>query len=95
MSYLFTNDSKKETDEWWPIQDKVDKYNKNRQNTILTGLLKVFDESMLAYQPQTMKTGNLPHLSHIVLKPENLGTKLKVTADCTTQMLIHLEIQCS
>ena len=51
------------------------------------------DESMSAYRPQTTKTGNLPHLSMVERKPEDLGTELKVTADTATGMCLYLEIQ--
>ena len=48
---------------------------------------------MSAYQPQTLKTGNLPHLSCIMRKPEPLGTEFKVCADTVTHVILHLEIQ--
>ena len=56
-------------------------------------VIMMVDESMSAYRPQTAKTGNLPHLSHIIWKPEDLGTEFKVTACSVTGMLLHLEIQ--
>ena len=48
---------------------------------------------MSAYAPQATKTGNLPHLSCILCKPEPLGTEFKVVADSVTGMLLYLEIQ--
>ena len=48
---------------------------------------------MSASRPQTMKTGNLPHLSSIMRKPEPLGTEFKVCADTVTQVMLYLEIQ--
>ena len=41
---------------------------------------------MSAFRPQTRKTGNLPHLSFIMRKPEDLGTEFKVTADTAMNM---------
>ena len=48
---------------------------------------------MLAFQPQTMKTGNLPHLSCIKWKPEPLGMEFKGAACCVTEVMLFLEIQ--
>ena len=53
----------------------------------------MFDEAMSAYRPRTTATGNIPHLSNIVRKPEPLGTEYKVTSCSATKMCIHLEIQ--
>lgn len=93
IPYLFADTTRKGEDEWWQVSKGIDDFNLNRQNTIFSGLVKVFDESMSAYCPQTTKTGNLPHLSNIARKPEPLGTELKVTADSVTSIFIHLEIQ--
>ena len=52
------------------------------------------DESMSAYRPQTTKTGNLPNISFILRKPENLGTEMKAVASTSCNgPIIHLEIQ--
>jgi len=48
---------------------------------------------MSAFCPQTRSTGNLPHLSFIMRKPEDLGTEFKVVACLMTGILLHLEIQ--
>jgi len=48
---------------------------------------------MSAFCPQTCSTGNLPHLSFIMRKPEDLGTEFKVVACLMTGILLHLEIQ--
>ena len=48
---------------------------------------------MLAFCPQTMKTGDLPHISHIECKPEDLGTELKVVACPVIGMCLYLELQ--
>ena len=55
--------------------------------------LKVFDQSMSPYTPQSTKTGNLPHLSCILRKPEPLRSEFKVVADSATGMLLYLELQ--
>ena len=48
---------------------------------------------MSVFQPQTKATGNLPHILHILCKPEPLGTEFKVLADARANILLHLEIQ--
>jgi len=55
--------------------------------------MKVMDESMSAFCPQTRATGNLPHLSFILHKPESLGTEFKVVACPITGIILFLEIQ--
>jgi hypothetical protein len=71
----------------------VDDYNKNRSETVLASFLKLMDESMSAYRPQTTKTGNFAHLLMVARKPENLGIEFKVVADSATTMCLYLEIQ--
>jgi hypothetical protein len=48
---------------------------------------------MSAFRPQTTKTGNLPNLSHIERKPEDLGTEMKVVACSKIGICLFLEIQ--
>ena len=48
---------------------------------------------MSAFKPQTRPLGNLPNLSHIMRKPEPLGTEFKVVADATTGIMLNIEIQ--
>jgi len=48
---------------------------------------------MSAFHSQTHSTGNLPHLSFIMCKPEDLGTEFKIVACPMTGILFHLEIQ--
>ena len=93
ISFLFSDRSKKESDCWWMISKLIPAFKNNRKEKIWTSYLKVFDESMSAYRPQTLKTGNLPHLSSIMRKPEPLGTEFKVCADTLTSIIVHLEIQ--
>jgi hypothetical protein len=93
IPFLFADESRKENDPWWQFSKAVDDYNQNRSETFLASFLKLMDESMLAYRPQTTKTGNLDHLSMIARKPEDLGTEFKVIADSATTMCLFLEIQ--
>jgi len=69
----------------------------NRTLTILKSDVMVPDESMIAWEPQTTKTGGLPNISYIKRKPKPLeGTELKDVADGRSgllHLLVWLEIQ--
>jgi hypothetical protein len=69
IPYLFADESRKENDPWWQFSKAVNDYNKNRSETVLASFLKLMDESMSAYRPQTTKTGNLDHLQWL---PESI-----------------------
>ena len=46
----------------------------NRKSTVWSSFYKAFGELMSAYyEIQTLRTGNLPHLSHVKRKPQLLG----------------------
>ena len=64
-------------DPWHMIMLGLDGYNKNRKDWIAASVMKILDESMSAWCPQSTKTGGLPHLSFILRKPEPLGTEFK------------------
>ena len=90
----FHDDAHRETDQWWKVKKLVDGFNKNRSQVVGSSRVKVLDESMSAFKPQTSKTGNLPHLSFILRKPEPLGTELKTVASkASNGPIIHAEIQ--
>ena len=93
IPYLFADESRKPDDSCWKFSKAVDDYNKHRADTVLASFLKVMDETMSAYRPQTTKTGTLAHLSKVDRKPEDLGTEFKVIADLATGMCLYLEIQ--
>eukprot|EP00957_Ditylum_brightwellii_P133533 10180886-Ditylum_brightwellii.AAC.1 len=48
---------------------------------------------MSAFRPQIRKTGNLPHLSSIPCKPEDVRTELKVVTDVAMMILLYLDNQ--
>jgi hypothetical protein len=64
-------------DPWHMIMLGLDGLNKNRKKWIAASVMKILDESMSAWCPQSTKTGGLPHLSFILRKPEPLGTEFK------------------
>lgn len=93
IPFLWADNTKKNTDPWWQFSTAVDEFNRNRKDVVATGIMKVMDETMSAYRPQTSKNGNVPHISHIQRKPEDLGIEFKVTADVKTEIFLFMEIQ--
>ncbi len=88
---MFTSDEKKlNEDPWYQIIKVVEDFNSNRKRTIATSNLRDTDETMSPYCPQTVKTGNLPHLSYVFRKPEPLGTEFKNCLDGTSKIMLCL-----
>ena len=80
-------------DPWWKFQSAVDNFNNIRKTMLLPSEVLCIDESMSAFRPQTTKTGDLPNISYVTRKPENLGTEFKTCACPVTGILSFLEIQ--
>jgi hypothetical protein len=80
-------------DPWYRARGGINGFNENRARTILKSNVMVPDESMIAWEPQTTKTGGLPNISYIKRKPKPLGTELKDVADGRSGLLVWLEIQ--
>ena len=93
IPYMWSDGSKKHEDPWWQIVRMQSEFNCSRRQNVLAHFLKVADETMSAFRPQTKKTGNLPHLSFIQRKPEDLGTELKTMACSLSKIMIYMEIQ--
>ena len=62
-------------------------------NNIDASFLNVGDESMSAIRFRTTEKGNLPHLSYIFCKAEQLGTELKTFECSVTGALVFIESQ--
>ena len=80
-------------DPWWKFQSAVDNFNEIRNELVLPSEILCVDESMSAFRPQTTKTGDMPNISYVTRKPENLGTEFKTCACPVTGILSFLEIQ--
>jgi len=93
ISNMWASPEEKQNDDWWMITWCITEFNQNRKKQVNASFMKVMDESMSAFHPQTWVTGNLPHLSFILRKPENLGTEFKVMACPITGIILFLEIQ--
>ena len=59
------------------VSAALEAHQRHRRRTVAFSIIKVLNELMSAFSPQTTKTGNLPHLSYVLRKPEPLGTELK------------------
>jgi Transposase IS4 len=93
FAYHFAEPKSESMDPWWQLRNGINEYNNNRQQNVIASSTKVIDESMSAFRPQTTKTGNLPNLSYVERKPEDLGTEMKVVACSTMGLCLYLEIQ--
>ena len=77
LSYLWSNPNKEGVGKWWQIIHVEEIFAENRKKNILSSNIKTLDKSMSAFHQQTLVTGNLAHLWHILQKPEDLGTEFK------------------
>lgn len=91
--YSFVDPNVDKSDPWWRVRGIINEYNENRKSNIAAGAIKVLDESMSAWHPQTTKTGRLPHISFIIRKPEPLGTEFKVIASPALNVGLAIELQ--
>ena len=82
-----------QSDPWWRIRDAIKCFNLARATWVAASRKKTLDENMSHMNPQTTKTGGLPHISFIKRKPRPLGTELKSSACAAVGMLLCLEIQ--
>ena len=71
----------------------IDQVNTNRQNFLLTGTIKILDESMSAWKPRVSEKGDLPHLTKVDRKPRDIGTEFKTVACVLLGVMLYLEIQ--
>ena len=91
---LDIDDEQKEKNKWWRMGYLIHGFNENRNRTVAASRVLTLDESMSAFRPQTSKTGNLPNISFILRKPEDLGTELKAVASTSCNgPILHLEVQ--
>ena len=92
LSCLWADPSKERTDDWWQIISLENLFAENQKKMILSSNLKILNESMSAFRPQTRATGNLLHLSHNLCKPEDLGTEFKNLACAQIYVMLCIKI---
>ena len=94
ITYMWADEElKAKGDPWWQIVQITHEFNECRRKKVRTSNVRVADESMSAFRPRTTKHGNLPHLSFIKRKPEDLGTELKTAACPELGIMEYIEIQ--
>ena len=92
VSYLWADEEKEGLDEWLQIINLPKLFNENRKHVVMTITTKVLDESMSAFRPQSTAKENLPHLSHISRKPEDLEMEFKTAACTELKMMLAMEL---
>jgi hypothetical protein len=91
--FIFADEDRKQNDDpWWQIASAFHQFNENRQLTLAGSNISPMDESMSAFRPRTTATGNLPHLSFVLRKPENLGTEIKNSVCGKTQIMRYISL---
>ena len=65
-TYLWSDMDKQNQDNWWMLGNLCKEFSDSRKKFVRSSNIKVMDESMSAFRPQSTATGNLPHLSHIL-----------------------------
>ena len=79
LSWAFADLSNPLADSWYRFRSGEIGFNQNRARTVVKSEIMTVDESMIAWEPQTTKTGGLPNLSFIKRKPKPLGTDSKMS----------------
>ena len=70
----------------------VEELNKNQKISLTDSVWKVFDENIFTWRPQTMKTGELLHISFGRRKPEPLGRHFNNLEFSRTEIMLCLDI---
>ena len=92
VAWMYADEAIKDDDPWWQISPAFEAHRRNRKRTIALSIIKVLDESMSAFRPQTKKDGNVPHLSFIKRKPEPLGIEVKVAMCCMLLVFLNMNL---
>ena len=83
---------KLEEDPWAEVREWVVGYNAKRRSELRPGWAVVPDESMIQWEGIS-GPGGMPHLSFVPRKPKSLGCEVKTVCDCSTGVMLYLEIQ--
>ena len=89
---IFHDVSSSQTDPWWRIRPLIEMFNRNRREMIRPSNLLVFDESIFPFRPQISSTGNLPHLTYLPGKPQDLGPEAKVLMCSFVGCVLKIEL---
>ena len=83
---------KLEEDPWAEIREWIVGFNAKRRTELRPGWAVVPDESMIQWTGIS-GPGGLPHQSFVPRKPQSLGCEVKTVCDCSTGVMLYLEIQ--
>ena len=81
VTSIWEDESMMTTDPWWQFQPAIDEFNEIRKDRFVFSVWSIADECMSAWRPRTTALGQLPNISYIARKPENLG-KFFLFVDC-------------
>ncbi|KAG7356737.1 transposase IS4 [Nitzschia inconspicua] len=76
---------------WDIFVPALDSFNAKRKKLIRVVCL-MMDETMIGCSPKTSERGRLPNITFQPRKPVPLGTKLRISFDCVTGILVHQDI---
>ncbi len=93
IPYAMSDPDQKTETSWWHINSFMREFVANRSRVVAAAHWKVLDELMSPFHPRTLKTGNLPHISYLIQKPQPLGTEFKCAACTVTGCMLALECQ--
>ena len=89
----WSKDLEEAGDPWHPVAGYVSDFNTARNAKVVQSRMKVVDEDMVQWKPQTTKLGGCPHLTHMKGKPVELGAMTKTTGCNETGTKGQIEIQ--
>ena len=95
VRYMWERPKLRETDPWcWQLSLVQEEFNENRRHTVISSFVKVLDELMSGFRPQTHKNGDLPtNLSFIPRKPGPLGAEFNAICCVVTAIMVWIELQ--
>ena len=79
-------------DPWGEVRPWFDGHNARRKNELSPGTRLVADESMLPWHGNA-GSGGVAHLSFVKRKPHPLGVELKTVCDCSTGVMMYVDVQ--
>ena len=92
VAWMYADESLKDDDPWWQVSPAFEAHRRNWKQTIALSIIKVLNELMSAFCPQTKKTGNIPHLSFLKQKLEPLGIEIKVAMCCMLLLFLTMNL---
>ncbi len=83
----------KQGDPWAEIRWMVDGFNATRKAQFKCGRIVTPDEPMIQWTGASGPPHGMPHISYVPRKPVPLGCEVKCVADCTSGVMMFIELQ--